>query len=100
MTRPLEKFPGYHDCNLQKVGAAPEPHLCNWCAQNVSREALSEDLLFDEIAEPELIAINLNNHFCDGMSEVERGHVEVYSKLWNLDFMTRPMEKFPGYQDC
>ena len=42
---------------------------------------MSKALLFGKIAEPELIAINFNNRFRD---EVERGHVKVYPKLWNL----------------
>ena len=45
---------------------------------------MSEDVLFRKIAEPELIAINFNNHLRDRMGEVERGRVEVYPILWNL----------------
>ena len=48
----------------------------NWCEQHVLRELMSEDLLFAKISEPE-------------MGEVERGHIEVFPKLWNL----RPYDK-------
>ena len=53
---------------------------------------MSEDLLFAKIAEPEMTAINFDDYFCDRMGEEERGHVEVFTKLWNL----RPYDKTNG----
>ena len=50
---------------------------------------MSEDLLFAKIAE--LTAINFTDHFRDRM-RVERGHIEVFLKLWNL----RPFDKTNG----
>ena len=51
---------------------------------------MSEDLLFAKIAEQ--TAKNFNDHFRDRMDEVERGHIEVFLKLWNL----RPFDKTNG----
>ena len=45
---------------------------------------MSEDLLFGKIAEPERAVVNFDDHFRDRMGEVERGHIEVFPKLWNL----------------
>ena len=56
------------------------------------RELMSEDLLFAKIAEPEMTVINFDDHFRDRMGEVERGHIEVFPKLWNL----RPYDKTNG----
>ena len=53
---------------------------------------MSEDLLFAKISEPEMTVINFDDHFCDRMGEVERGHIEVFPKLWNL----RPYDKTNG----
>ena len=53
---------------------------------------MSEDLLFGKIAEPEMTVVNFDDHFCDCMGEVERGHIEVFPKLWNL----RPYDKTNG----
>ena len=64
----------------------------NWCEQHVLRELMSEYLLFAKIAEPEMTVSNFDDHFCDRMGEVERGHVEVFPKLWNL----RPYDKTNG----
>ena len=36
--------------------------------------------------------VNFDDHFRDRMSEVERGHIEVFPKLWNL----RPYDKANG----
>ena len=35
---------------------------------------MSEDLLFVNIAEPEMTAVNFNDHFRDQMGEVERAY--------------------------
>ena len=64
----------------------------NWCEQHVMRELMSEDRLFAKISEPEITVVNFDDHFCDRMGEVERGHIEVFPKLWNL----RPYDKTNG----
>ena len=69
--------------------SAVDGSALNWCEQHVLRELLSEDLLFAKISEPELTVINFDYHFGDRMGEVERGHIEVFPKLWNL----RPYDK-------
>ena len=53
---------------------------------------MSEDLLFSKISEPEMTVINFDDYFRDRMGEVERGHIEVFPKLWNL----RPYDKTNG----
>ena len=45
---------------------------------------MSEDFLFAKIAEPGMTAIKFDDHFRDRMVEVERGHIDVFPKLWNL----------------
>ena len=50
---------------------------------------MSEDLLFAEISELEMTIINFDDHFRDRMGEVDRGHIEVFPKPWNL----RPYNK-------
>ena len=63
-----------------------------WCEQRVLPELMSEDLLFAKILEPEMNVINFDDHFRDRIGEVDRGHVEVSVKLWNL----RPYDKTNG----
>ena len=75
--------------NLQSV---VDGSVLNWCEQHVLRELMSEDLLFGKIAQPELTVVKLDDHFRDRMGEVERGHIEVFPKLWNL----RPYDKTNG----
>ena len=53
---------------------------------------MSEDLSFAKIVEPEMTAINCNDHFIDRMGEVERKQLEVFPKLWSL----RPYDKTNG----
>ena len=53
---------------------------------------MSEDLLFAKISEPEMTVVNFDDHFRDRMGEVDRGHIEVFPKLWNL----RPYDKTNG----
>ena len=53
---------------------------------------MSDNLLFAKIAEPEMTFSNFDDQFRDRMGEVERGHVEVFPKLWNL----RPYVKTKG----
>ena len=50
---------------------------------------MSEDLLFAKKAEPDMTAVNFNDHFCEPMGVVERRYIEVFPKLWNL----RPYDK-------
>ena len=45
---------------------------------------MSEDLLFAKISEPEMTFINFHDHFRERMGEVDRGHIEVFPKLWIL----------------
>ena len=61
----------------------------NWCKHNMLRELMNKDLLFAKIAEPDMTAVNFHNHFRDRMCEVDRGHLKVFPKLWNL----RPYDK-------
>ena len=64
----------------------------NWCEQHTLRELMSEDLLFAKISELEMTVMNFDDNFRDRMGEVERGHIEVFPKLWNL----RPYDKTNG----
>ena len=48
--------------------------------------------MFGKISEPEMTVVNFDDHFRDHMGEVERGHFEVFPKLWNL----RPYDKTNG----
>ena len=72
--------------------SAVDSSVLNWCAQHVLRELMREDLLFAKISEPEMTVINFDDHFRDRMGEAERGHIEVFPKLWNL----RPYDKTNG----
>ena len=64
--------------------SAVDRSILNWCEPNVLRELLSEDLLFAKIAKPDMTADNFNDHFRDRMDKVDREHIEVFPKLWNL----------------
>ena len=72
--------------------SAVDGSTLNWCEQPTLRELMSEDLLFAKISEPEMTVISFDDHFRDRMGEVERGHIEVFPKLWNL----RPHDKTNG----
>ena len=72
--------------------SAVDGSVLNWREQHVLRVLMSEDLLFGKIAEPEMTVDNFDDHFRDRMGEVERGHIEVFPKLWNL----RPYGKTNG----
>ena len=72
--------------------SAMDGSALNWCEQHTLRELMSEDLLFAKISEPGMTVINFDDHFRDRMGEVERGHIEVFPKLWNL----RPYDKTNG----
>ena len=71
--------------------SAVDGSALNWCEQHVLRELMSEDLLFAKISEPEMTVVNFDDHG-DCIGEVDRGHIEVFRKLWNL----RPYEKTNG----
>ena len=72
--------------------SAVDGSTLNGCEQHTLRELMSEDLLFAKISEPEMTVINFDDHFRNRMGEVERGHIEVFPKLWNL----RPYDKTNG----
>ena len=72
--------------------SAVDGSALNWCEQHVLRELMSKDLLFAKLSEPQMTVINFDDHFRDCMGEVERGHIEVFPKLWNL----RPYDKTNG----
>ena len=72
--------------------SAVDSSALNWCEQHVLRELMSEDLFFANISEPEMTVVNFDDHFRDCMGEVDRGHIEVFPKLWNL----RPYDKTNG----
>ena len=72
--------------------SAVDGSALNWCEQHGLQELMSEDLLFAKISESEMTLINFDDHFRDRMGEVERGHIEVFPKLWNL----RPYDKTNG----
>ena len=72
--------------------SAVDGSALNWCEQSVLGEFMNEDLLFVKISEPEMTAINFDDHFRDRKGEADRGHIEVFPKLWNL----RPYNKTNG----
>ena len=63
--------------------SAVDGSALNWCEQHVLRKLMSEDLLFAKTSEPKMTVINFDDHFRERMGEVERGHIEVFPKLWN-----------------
>ena len=73
---------------ISKVGGI----ALNCCEQHALRKMMSENLLFAKLSEPEMTVINFDDHFRDRMGEVDRGHIEVFPKLWNL----RPYNKTNG----
>ena len=76
----------------QNLISAVNGSALNWCEHHVLRELMSEDLLFAKISEPEITVVNFDEHFCDRMGEVDRGHIEAFPKLWSL----RPYDKTNG----
>ena len=72
--------------------SAVDGSTLNWCEQNALRELMREDLLFAKISEPDMTVINFDDHFRYRMGEVDRGHIEVFPKFWNL----RPYDKTIG----
>ena len=72
--------------------SAVDGSALNWFEQQALREMMSEDLLFAKISEPEMAVIRFEDLFRDRMREVDRGHIEVFPKLWNL----RPYNKTNG----
>ena len=61
----------------------------DWCEQHALRKKMSQYLLFTKKI---MTVINFDDHFRDCMGEVDRGHIEVFPKLWNL----RPYNKTNG----
>ena len=61
----------------------------NWCEQNVLRKLMREDVLFAKIAQPDMTASKFNNHLRVRMGEADRGHLEMFPKLWSW----RPYDK-------
>ena len=45
-----------------KLILAVDGSILNWCEQNVLRELMSENLLFAKIVEPDMTAVNFNDH--------------------------------------
>ena len=45
---------------------------------------MSEDLLLAKISELKITVINFDDHFRNRMGVMDRGHIEVLPKLWNL----------------
>ena len=72
--------------------SAVDGSTLNWCEQHALRDVMSEDWLFAKISEPEMTVINIDDLFRDRMGEVNRGHIEVLPKFWNL----RPDDKTNG----
>ena len=67
-----------------KLISAVDGSSLNWCEQHALRELMSEDSKFAKISEPKMTDINFDDHFRDRMGEVDRGHIEVFPKHWNL----------------
>ena len=75
---PDAKIRAYRRSVLQlKLISVIDGSTHNWWEQNVLHESMSEDLLFAKISEPDMTAVNSNG-------VVDRGHIEVFPKLWNL----------------
>ena len=72
--------------------SAVDGSTLNWCEQHTLRELMNEDLLFAKISEPEMTVIKFDDHLRGRLGEVDRGHIEVFPKLWNL----RPHDKTNG----
>ena len=53
--------------------SAVDGRIVNWCEHNVLREFMSEDLLFAKTAEPEMTALNFNDHYRDRLDKLDRG---------------------------
>ena len=45
---------------------------------------MSDDVLFAKISEPVMTIIHVNDHFRDRMGGVDRGHIQVFLKLWKI----------------
>ena len=90
---PDEKVEAYRRSVLHlNLISAVDGSALNWCEQHVLRELMSKDLLFAKISEPDMTVVNFDDHFRDCMGEVDRVHIEVFPKLWNL----RPYDKTNG----
>ena len=60
--------------------SAVDGSILNWSEQNVLRDLMSEDLMFAKIAELDMTAVNVIDHFRDQTGELDRGHIEVFPK--------------------
>ena len=69
--------------------SAVDVSILNWCEKTVLRELMSEVSLFAKNAEPDMTAVRFNHHFRYRTGKVDRGHIEMFTKLWNL----RPNDK-------
>ena len=69
--------------------SAVDVSIVNWCEKTVLRELMSEVSLFAKKAEPDMTAVNFNHRFRYRTGKVDRGHIEMFTKLWNL----RPNDK-------
>ena len=69
--------------HLNSISAVDGSAL-SWCEQSVLRELMSKNLLFAKISELEMTATSFDDGFRDRMGEVDRGHIEVFPKLWIL----------------
>ena len=72
--------------------SAVDGSALNWCEQHELRELMIEDLLFAKLSQPEMTVVIFDDHFRDRMGEMDRGHIEIFPKLWNL----RPYDKING----
>ena len=66
--------------------------------QHALREMMSEDLLFAKISEPEMAVINFDDRFRDRMGKLDRGHIEVFPKLWSLRPSIRQTAKLEDFR--
>ena len=64
--------------------SAMDGSALNCCEQHALREIMGEDLLLAKISEPEMTVINFDEISRDWLGEVDREHIEVFSRLWNL----------------
>ena len=63
---PAVKVEAYRSSVLHlNLISAVDGRALNWCEQNVLREMKSEDLLYAKISEPDMTAINFDDHFRD-----------------------------------
>ena len=64
-----------------KLISAVDGIILNWCEHNVLRELMRSLIVCQNSRD--MAAVSFNDHFRDRMSEVDRGHIEVFPKLQN-----------------